>query len=187
MINLKVQGSYIIACRTWRTLSRKQFFYNYTKPLQKLWFLNKGLLVYTVSYNTWLAHAGLDERTQDVYSTHVKTHKLLQVCKQVVTNLFTSCQQVVFALLVPSCCNKLDGIIRRVTRLFYSENFYVCTRILQHVTCTCWPWWKKSRRVFVYLNGAPCDANFVIIMEHTYLAYNLYPYSQTKKRNKNNI
>jgi hypothetical protein len=38
--------------------------------------------------------------------TRVKTHKLLQVCKQVVTNLFTSCQQVVFALLVPSCCNK---------------------------------------------------------------------------------
>jgi hypothetical protein len=38
--------------------------------------------------------------------THVKTHKLLQVCKQVVTNLFTSCQQVVFALLDPSCCNK---------------------------------------------------------------------------------
>ena len=35
-------------------------------------------------------------------STRVKTHKLLQVCKQVVTNLFTSCQQVVFALLVPS-------------------------------------------------------------------------------------
>jgi hypothetical protein len=38
--------------------------------------------------------------------THVKTHKLLQVCKQVVTNLFTCCGQVVFALLVPSCCNK---------------------------------------------------------------------------------
>jgi hypothetical protein len=35
-----------------------------------------------------------------------KTHKLSQVCKQVVTNLFTSCRQVVFALLVPSCCNK---------------------------------------------------------------------------------
>ena len=34
--------------------------------------------------------------------SRVKTHKLLQVCKQVVTNLFTSCQQVVFALLVPS-------------------------------------------------------------------------------------
>jgi DNA repair exonuclease SbcCD ATPase subunit len=29
-----------------------------------------------------------------------------QVCKQVVTSLLTSCQQVVFALLVPSCCNK---------------------------------------------------------------------------------
>jgi hypothetical protein len=38
--------------------------------------------------------------------THVKTHKLLQVYKQVVTNMFTSCRQVVFALLVPSCCNK---------------------------------------------------------------------------------
>ena len=34
--------------------------------------------------------------------TCVKTYKLLQVCKQVVTNLFTNCQQVVFALLVPS-------------------------------------------------------------------------------------
>ena len=37
---------------------------------------------------------------------HVKTHKLLQVCKQVVTNMFTSYQQVVLALLVPSGCNK---------------------------------------------------------------------------------
>ena len=37
-----------------------------------------------------------------VYYTRVKTHKLLQVCKQVVTSLFTSCQQDVFALLVPS-------------------------------------------------------------------------------------
>ena len=34
--------------------------------------------------------------------TRVKTHKLLRVCEQVVTSLFTSCQQVVFALLVPS-------------------------------------------------------------------------------------
>ena len=40
-------------------------------------------------------------------STNVKTHKLLQVCKQVVTNLFTSCREVVFALLVPICCNNL--------------------------------------------------------------------------------
>ena len=31
-----------------------------------------------------------------------KNAKLLQVCKQVVTSLFTSCQQVVFALLIPS-------------------------------------------------------------------------------------
>ena len=39
---------------------------------------------------------------QDQKTTRVKTHKLLQVCKQVVTSLFTSCQQVVFTLLVPS-------------------------------------------------------------------------------------
>ena len=47
-------------------------------------------------------------RTTSIYTrdTHVKTHKLLQVWKQVVTNLFTSCRQVVFALLVSNCCNK---------------------------------------------------------------------------------
>ena len=61
-------------------------------------------------------------------NTHVKTHKLLQTCKQVVTSLFTSCSQDVFALLVPNLleqvwnklltnCNKLDGTIRPVTRL----------------------------------------------------------------------
>ena len=33
-------------------------------------------------------------------STRVNTHKLLQVCKQVVANLLTSCQQATFALLV---------------------------------------------------------------------------------------
>ena len=37
-----------------------------------------------------------------VQLTHVKMHKLLQVCKQIVTSLFTSCEQVVFALLVSS-------------------------------------------------------------------------------------
>jgi hypothetical protein len=41
-----------------------------------------------------------------VHFERVKTHKLLQVCKKVVTNLFTSCRQVALALLVPSCCNK---------------------------------------------------------------------------------
>ena len=41
-------------------------------------------------------------------ATHIKMHKLLQVCKQLVANLFTSCRQVVFALLVPSCRNKFE-------------------------------------------------------------------------------
>ena len=39
----------------------------------------------------------------------VKTHKLWQVCK-VVTSLFTSCQQVVFALLVPRGCLHESGL-----------------------------------------------------------------------------
>ena len=64
--------------------------------------------------------------------THVKTHKLLQTCKQVVTSLFTSCSQDVIALLVPNLleqvwnklltnCNKLDGTIRPVTKLFQQD------------------------------------------------------------------
>ena len=58
-------------------------------------------------------------------ATHVKTHKLLQTCKQVVTSLFTT-------LLVPNLleqvwnklltnCNKLDGTIGPVTRLFQQD------------------------------------------------------------------
>ena len=65
-------------------------------------------------------------------STHVKTHKLLQTYKQVVASLFTSCSQDVFALLVPNLleqvwnklltnCNKLDGTIISLTRLFQQD------------------------------------------------------------------
>ena len=75
--------------------------------------------------------------------TRVKTHKLLQVCKQVVTSLFASCQQVVFALLVPSCCNKfgtsceqlvtsLMALLDFVTRLFQQIRYsHDITRMLQ--------------------------------------------------------
>jgi hypothetical protein len=55
------------------------------------------LCIHALAKVIWL-HASL---------THVKTHKLLQVCKQVVTNLFTSCRQVVFALLVPNLLQQL--------------------------------------------------------------------------------
>ena len=47
-----------------------------------------------------LGQAGRTQLFNGLYMR--KTHKLLQVCKQVVTNLFTSCQQVAFALFVPS-------------------------------------------------------------------------------------
>ena len=39
---------------------------------------------------------------------HVKTSKLLKIGKQVVTRLLSSRYQDVFALLVPSCCDKYD-------------------------------------------------------------------------------
>ena len=76
-------------------------------------------------------------RYQDAFAmfaadAHVKMHKLLQTCKQVVTSLFASCSQDVFALLVPNLLeqvwnklltnfNKLDGTIRPVTRLFQQD------------------------------------------------------------------
>jgi hypothetical protein len=49
---------------------------------------------------------------------HVKTHKLLQICKQVVTRFLSSRYQDVFALLVPSCCDKSrTSCYHLVTRL----------------------------------------------------------------------
>ncbi len=88
----------------------------------------------TVAWTQW--HEGIT-------TTRVKTHKLLHVCKQFVTNLFTSCQQVVFALLVSmllqqvwnklsTTCNKLDGIIRLAARLFQQVWYSLdITRMLQ--------------------------------------------------------
>ena len=64
-----------------------------------------------------------------VRATHVKTHKLLQVCKQVVRNLFTSCQQVVFALLVPSCCKKFGTSCQQLmtSLMALSDLLQVCS------------------------------------------------------------
>jgi non-homologous end joining protein Ku len=39
-------------------------------------------------------------------NTHIKMRKLLQICKQVVARLLSNQYQDVFALLVPSCCDK---------------------------------------------------------------------------------
>ena len=67
--------------------------------LQPVSIINRALF----ALNALLGYGILDsvKRTY-INTTRVKTHKLLQVCKQVVTSLLTSCQQVVFALLVPS-------------------------------------------------------------------------------------
>jgi hypothetical protein len=49
--------------------------------------------------------------------------KLLQICKQFVTRLLSSRYQDVFALLVPSCCDKSEtSCYRLVTRLVTVTN-----------------------------------------------------------------
>jgi hypothetical protein len=51
-------------------------------------------------------------------NTHAKTRKLIQICKQVVTRLLSTRYQDVFALLVPSCCDKVGtSCYHLVTRL----------------------------------------------------------------------
>ena len=46
----------------------------------------------TVTLRSQTVHKKKTKLTQEnTASTHVKTHKLLQTCKQVVTSLFTSC------------------------------------------------------------------------------------------------
>ena len=50
--------------------------------------------------------------------SNVKTHKWLRICKQVATRLLSSRHQDVFALLVPSCCDKSGtSCYHLVTRL----------------------------------------------------------------------
>ena len=69
-------------------------------------------------------------------TTHVKTRKLLQICKQVVTRLLSSRYQDVFALLVPSCCDKSGtSCYHLVTRLMTVTDFLqvVPTRLVQAV------------------------------------------------------
>ena len=47
-----------------------------------------------------------EQNTSKIY-THVKTHKLLQICKQVVSKQgYKSISRDVLPLLVPSCCDK---------------------------------------------------------------------------------
>ena len=68
--------------------------------------------------------------------THVKTHELLQICKQVVTRLLSRQYQDVFALLVPSCCDKSGtSCYHLVTRLMTVINLLqvVPTRLVQGV------------------------------------------------------
>jgi hypothetical protein len=60
---------------------------------------------------------------QETYTR--KTHKLLQVCKQVATNLFTSCRQLVLVLLV--VVTSLD------CRIAYTTDGWLCIYYALHV------------------------------------------------------
>jgi hypothetical protein len=74
--------------------------------------------------------------------THVKTHKLLQVCKQVVTNLFTSCRQVVFALLVPSCCNSSLKQALTASNKLARWHYQTCDKVV--LTGVIQSWYNKN-------------------------------------------
>ena len=50
----------------------------------------------------------------EIACKRVKTHKLLQVCKQVVTSLFTSYQQALYRLL--TICSKLVDNLQQAVR-----------------------------------------------------------------------
>jgi hypothetical protein len=68
--------------------------------------------------------------------THIKTWKLLQICKQVVTRLLSSRYQDVFALLVLSCCDKSGtSCYHLVTKLMTVTDLLqvVPTRLIQAV------------------------------------------------------
>ena len=65
-----------------------------------------------------------------------KTHKLLQICKQVAARLLSSRYQDVFALLVPSCCDMSGtSCYHLVTRLMTVTDLLqvVPTRLIQAV------------------------------------------------------
>ena len=70
------------------------------------------------------------------YVARVKTRKLLQICTQVVTRLLSSRYQDVFALLVPSCCDKSGtSCYHLVTRLMTVTDLLqvVPTRLIKAV------------------------------------------------------
>ena len=72
------------------------------------------------------------------FTTHVKLHKLFQICKQVVTKLLSSRYQDVFALLVLSCCDKSGtSCYHLVTRSMTVTDLLqvIPTRLIQVNTC----------------------------------------------------
>ena len=66
--------------------------------------------------------------------THVKTHKLLQVCKQVATNLFTSCRQLVLVLLVVVTSLELLNM-RRVAQPIRLQNSLYHRWLIMYILC----------------------------------------------------
>ena len=90
-------------------------------------------------------------------STRVKTNKLWQTCQQFVTNLFASCWQVVFALLVPSCWKKFEtscsqlvtilvGLLDDKTDVMIKQHRLVLSTLWQScydrvVRTTLWKFW----------------------------------------------
>jgi hypothetical protein len=86
----------------------------------------------TIQWNTRNLKSGIPH----LDNTHIKMSKLLHISKQVVTRLLSSRYQDVFALLVPSCCDKPGtNCYHLVTRLMTVTDLLqvVPTRLIQAV------------------------------------------------------
>jgi hypothetical protein len=72
---------------------------------------------------------------------YVCTHKLLQVRKQVVTNLFTSCQQLVFALyLFPVVVTSLEQVVNNLEQAWWY--YQTCSKVV--LTSLIQSWYNKN-------------------------------------------
>jgi hypothetical protein len=65
--------------------------------------------------------------------TRIKTRKLLQIFKQVVTRLLSSRYQDVFALLVASCCNKSEASCYHLVFVTSCCGLIVCHQLVNNL------------------------------------------------------
>ena len=118
---------------------------------------------------TQLVDGLLADLLQDARFLHVKTHKLLQVCKQVVPNLFTSCQQVVFALF---STNYVTSSQQVVPNLLTTCDKHCEDNLLTTCSQTCY-----KMRDFCVCTKIPISRTILLIIQYNTIQYNTIQYN----------